>query len=140
MTTYYALAAKATAALQESCGEQGLLDPRIIDELLMMGANINAFNDEGFTPLMIAAKTGAAHKVDYLLSCGACPQVARAEDGVTAMALAADHGHPHIARDLMRAVTYLRRQFDDAAQKLHGTAVELRVASRRPTVQLRVVR
>lgn len=140
MIPNYALADKATAALQESCGEQGLLDPRIIDELLLMGANINAFDAEGFTPLMIAAKTGAAHKVDYLLSCGACPQVARTQDGVTAMALAADHGHPHIARELVRAVTYLRRQFDDAAQKLHNTATELRVSSRRPSVQLRIVR
>lgn len=140
MTTYYALASKATAALHESCGDNGLLDTRIINELLMMGANINAFDANGYTPLMIAAKAGSADKVDYLLSCGACPRVSRPHDGITAMALAADHGHAHIARDLMRAVTYLRRQFDDAAEKLHTAATEMRVASRRPTVQLRIVR
>ncbi len=140
MIPNYALADKATAALQESCGDNGLLDPRIINELLMMGANINAFDADGYTPLMIAAKSGSADKVNYLLSCGACPQVARDHDGITAMSLAADHGHAHIARELVRAVTYLRRQFDDAAKKLHDNAVELRVSSRRPSVQLRIVR
>ena len=108
MKPYYPFADKATAALHEACGASGLFDDRLINELLSMGANINAMCDEGFTPLMRAAFHGAAEKVDHLLACGAVNSAAHADSGSKAMALAADNGHPHVARKLMRAVTAVR--------------------------------
>ena len=135
MTYHPTLAAKATAALQEACGANGLLDTRSINELLLMGANINARDTNGNTPLMLAAKRGAADKVDYLLSCGACPRIAREYDGATAISLAADHGHAQVARKLIRADFHLRGRFAAATQ-----TSEIHIASRRPSVQLRIVR
>lgn len=135
MTYNHILAAKATAALQEACSANGLLDTRNMNELLMMGANINAHDNNGNTPLMVAAAKGAADKVDYLLSCGACPRITRAQDGATAVSLAADHGHAHVARKLIRADFNLRGKFNTINQ-----TSEIRISSRRPSVSIRIVR
>lgn len=122
MIPNYTLAAKATAALHESCGVNAVLDTRIINELLMMGANINAFDANGNTPLMIAAMNGAADKVDYLITCGACAGVRRNHDGANAQGLAVDSGHAHIARLLMRAPVYYAPRFNAVAGTDHAPA------------------
>lgn len=134
------LADKATSALQESCSLYGMLDTRIINELLLMGADINAFDARGYTPLMIAASIGATDKVDYLIACGACPGVRRREDGASAQALAAENGHAHIARRLMRApVRYvLHFNIASAHQPAPTAQRSARTASRRAS--LRIVR
>ncbi len=130
------LADKATSALQESCSLYGMLDTRIINELLLMGADINAFDARGYTPLMIAASIGATDKVDYLIACGACPGVRRREDGANAQALAAANGHAHIARRLMRAPVRHALHFNIASA--HQPQRAAKTASRRNS--LRIVR
>ncbi len=129
------LAKKATTALQWSCGINGLLDPRIILELQLMGADINAFDKHGYTPLMIAARLGHADKVEHLISCGACPGVERNEDGLTAQALAVDHGHADIARRLMRARSYLTARFDAAQRPAIAGHAPVK-AARQPALSL----
>lgn len=103
MQTNYDLSNSATSALLETCGASMGTDERFIDELLMMGANINARCQQGNTPLMLAASAGDAFKVAALVDRGANLHETRAECGRTALQMAAEQGHAHAARTLMRA-------------------------------------
>jgi uncharacterized protein len=64
--------------------------------LLDRGADPNARQQVGYTPLMGAAGSGRDALVDLLLARGADP-TAVAEDGKTAAAVARDHGHTVLA-------------------------------------------
>jgi ankyrin repeat protein len=140
MSPASSLQSVATAALQEACGERTPVDHRFFNELLLMGADINASCQRGDTPLMRAAQSGALDKVEYLIAAGADIARQRAHDGLTAEAVAHRHGHVHIASTLNQAGTYLRRQFAKARLRLlpgHGMAVTGAV---RDAVHLRPVR
>jgi hypothetical protein len=71
--------------------------------LLGAGADANARQQGGFTPLHAAAQNGHARLADLLLACGADADAAT-EDGRTAAQLAEEHGHAGVAARL-RGVT-----------------------------------
>ena len=66
------------------------------------GANANARDGKGWTPLMRAADNGRTLLVPPLLKAGADPNI-RASDGATALFIAAVHGHYEIISSLMKA-------------------------------------
>jgi len=69
--------------------------------LLDHGADPNARQQVGYTPLMGAAGSGRNDLVDLLLEHGADPSLT-AEDGKTAAGVAREHGHTGIAAGLER--------------------------------------
>jgi len=56
------------------------------------GADVNARQRDGFTPLHEAAQNGDGELVEYLLARGADP-AAKLDDGRAVADLARDHGH-----------------------------------------------
>ena len=66
------------------------------------GANANARDGKGWTPLMRAADNGRTLLVPPLLKAGADPNI-RASDGATALFIAAVHGHYEIISSLMKS-------------------------------------
>ena len=72
--------------------------------LLEEGADPNARQQAGYTPLMGAAGAGRDDLVNLLLARGADP-AAVSEDGKTAAALAREHGHEALAVRLAPQIT-----------------------------------
>ncbi len=77
--------------------------------LVKKGADVQAVNNDGHTPLMIAALMGAYDTVHLLLDKGAAPDAAD-RDGHTAAILARDNGYPHLAEKLFEATTAYRER------------------------------
>ena len=71
----------------------------IVKLRVSQGADVNAGNRTGNTPLHWAAMFGKTDTVKYLLDSGADPD-AKNEDGHTPCALAGSHGHESLARFL----------------------------------------
>ena len=71
----------------------------IVRMLLEAGADPNARQHVGYTPLMGAAGNGSDEMVDLLLKHGADPSLV-SEDGKTAAGIAREHGHGAIAERL----------------------------------------
>ena len=69
---------------------------------LAKGADVNARDDKGWTPLMHAADKGYSLMMPFLLEAGADPNL-RLPDGATALFIAVVHGHLEIAAALLRA-------------------------------------
>jgi hypothetical protein len=69
--------------------------------LLSHGADVNALDEAGWSPLMYAMGGGHADVVQLLLEAGADVNIT-AVDGATAIQLAQDNGHNHIV-ELLRA-------------------------------------
>lgn len=67
--------------------------------LVQAGADVNATQQDGFTPLMGAAQNGDVELVEFLLLHGADTQ-AVTHDGRTAASLALEEGHSHLATRL----------------------------------------
>ena len=67
--------------------------------LLTAGADVNAVQRDGYTPLHAAAQHGDDELVELFLSAGADP-AARIADGSTPADLAEAAGHPDVARRL----------------------------------------
>ena len=67
--------------------------------LLERGADVNARQQVGYTPLMGAASGGREDLADMLLRNGADPS-ALSEDGKTAADIAREHGHEALAARL----------------------------------------
>jgi ankyrin repeat protein len=74
----------------------------IVKSLLAHGADVNARQQGGYTPLQEAAANGYMEIARLLLEHGADPAAAN-DDGATALKLAQDKGHVEIA-ELLRAV------------------------------------
>ena len=74
----------------------------LIADLLERGASPDVVDQQGTTPLIYAANSGATAAADVLLQGGADPDLA-AEDGVNALMYAAQHGYLEIVRRLLAA-------------------------------------
>ena len=73
------------------------LAPRLAEPLLTAGADVNARQEGGFTPLHEAAYNGNLDLIELLLSRGA-DATARTDEGDTPAGLARKQGHHHGAR------------------------------------------
>ncbi|WP_141331087.1 ankyrin repeat domain-containing protein [Myxococcus sp. AB025B] len=72
-------------------------DSRSLSAQLAAGADPNPFDDEGLTPLMVAAREGRAELVALLLEAGGDPILTNAL-GETALVLAATYGNTDSVR------------------------------------------
>lgn len=73
--------------------------PEFLKLLVDLGANINARDNTGDTPLSLAAKRGDLASIRYLLSCGA-DRTSKNNDGKTALDHALRLGHAEAAKIL----------------------------------------
>ncbi|CAI8027105.1 Ankyrin homolog, partial [Geodia barretti] len=89
-----------TTPLIVACGTKGSY--KIACLLLEEGADPNLGNDEGWTPLMGAAKSGHYRTVGVLLEGGAHPDI-HTPKGWTALMEAVDKGHGDIALRIIEA-------------------------------------
>ena len=98
---------------------------------LAHGADANARDAKGWTPLMHAADMGRSLLVPMLLKAAADPNI-RASDGATALFIAAVHGHSEIIAELMEVGTDISvsgpkgRTAVDVAQAKYGDAERAR--------------
>ena len=82
-----------------------------LQKFLTDGVNINALDDKGFTPLMIAAENGQISNVAFLIKKGADVNF-KSKDNYTALILAAVSGNKEIIEILLNNGA---RQFDQTA-------------------------
>jgi hypothetical protein len=75
---------------------------QILERLLKAGANVNARDEKGFTPIIVAAQSGLDNAVQTLLAHNADPNL-RTATGNTALILAVDQGHAGSAAKLIAA-------------------------------------
>jgi ankyrin repeat protein len=71
----------------------------VVALLLERGADPNARQQVGYTPLMGAASAGRTDMVQALIAAGADPSLVN-DEGKTAADIAAEHGHQAIAAQL----------------------------------------
>ncbi|KAA0173677.1 hypothetical protein FNF27_04827 [Cafeteria roenbergensis] len=121
------LAAVMQGAPGEAAGEDGGSagqgegpppGPAMLWLLLRSGAYPDAKDDDGMTPLLLAAKHGRAGAAAALLACGAYAG-ASTRRGATALHLAAQHGHIATIRLLVRHDAergQLKRRLDSAGR------------------------
>ncbi len=83
----------------EKAGKDGEAEVVVAERLLSAGANANARDSDGYTPLMTAARCGAARFLTPLLRNGADPKI-RNRDGEDAESIAALRGALHIVERL----------------------------------------
>ena len=82
-------------ALHSAVADGG--DPRIAKALVAAGADVNAKQRHGWTPLHGAAQSGDRELVELLLARGADPD-AKHQEGKTALDLARENGHTEVVR------------------------------------------
>jgi ankyrin repeat protein len=70
---------------------------------LLLGANVNAANQDGDTALILAAANGRTNIVSVLIAAGADVKAAN-QDGNTALTLATREGHDETAFRLLDAM------------------------------------
>jgi hypothetical protein len=77
---------------------------QILIEDLRVREWIDIENDEGSTPLMIAASQGHLEIVTKLVSLGAKPSKSRTIDGKNSFHLAKESGHEHVSKFILESV------------------------------------
>lgn len=89
---------RGNASILVNASEEGAL--AVVRQLKEAGANVNAADENGHTPLMAAAEEGQEQVVEYLLSVGAEVN-AKTKEGWTALLLAAQENQPDVIRLLL---------------------------------------
>jgi ankyrin repeat protein len=86
-----------------TCAEKGHLD--VARDLIEAGADVNAKDNNGFTPLCFCAKKGHLDVARALIEAGADvnAKVDNGDNGVTPLYVCAQEGHPEVARALIKA-------------------------------------
>lgn len=102
----------AVLLLAAACGrtslDQRLLrvatqgDRKKVNELLAKGANVDALDDDGWTPLLWAAAHGNEDTVGALLDAGANPQAVTRRERQGALTLAAKWNRVEVVQSLLR--------------------------------------
>lgn len=98
------------------------IDYTSINVLLAEGMNVNIVNQEGDSPLMVAAKVGNLRILDIILSHN--PDInARNQEGKTALMIAAESGQSQVVEKLLahKADPTLKDNSDNTALKLAST-------------------
>jgi len=94
---------------------------RCIEALLSTpGQEMNGFNANKFTPLMLAAAHGKASQAQALLTSGAKADVGSPATGDTALHLAAGHGHPDCLQVAINCGANLNVTNNDLDTPLHS--------------------
>ena len=117
-----------TALLRKHCGKTGeestaLIDAaadgniEVVKQLLAAGANVNAKNKWGGTPLHWAARGGHKEIVELLIAKGANVNAKNDEDG-TPLHLAADRGHTEVVELLITAGADVNAKDDEGETPL----------------------
>jgi len=75
----------------------------MIEKLLMAGANINALNDEGWTPLALAARDGHIEAAGLLIEKGADMKLSGKDDGYCPLLAAIRSGKTRMVEYLLKA-------------------------------------
>lgn len=75
-------------------------DREAVKSQLAAGADPNPFDDEGRTPIMVAARNGRADLVRLLLEAGADPELTDSI-GESPLIMAAAHGHAEVCKLLL---------------------------------------
>jgi ankyrin repeat protein len=77
--------------------------PDIVQLLLKAGADKDATNNLGYTPLIVAAENGSARVVKLLLDAGADIEATERNNGYNALTLAAEYGYVDVVKLLLDA-------------------------------------
>ena len=137
------------------CGDDTVLHLALIHErtgelakmLIESGANPEATNSHGFTPLMYAARYRNRHVLRLLIEKGVTLD-AKDKDGFTALKWAELNGYPEIIKALTKALALQQQQAEEKAAcsteqtritSLHDTAATRQevLKKRRPKVTLK---
>lgn len=106
----------------------GIDDCRVATLLLDGGADVNAQNDNGWTPLMLAtlARNGSAAHVALLLDRGADLTI-RNSEGKTAEEIAKSIGRPEIAAEFDQYRVRAARKAQEASEARNAREVQAQV-------------
>ena len=102
-----------------TCAEKGHLD--VARDLIEAGADVNAKDNDGFTPLSICAEKGHLDVARDLIWAGADVN-AKDNDGMTPLYMCALGGHLEVARALIEAGADVNAKKDNGVTPLHMCA------------------
>ena len=121
------IAVTAPGLAQVDCAEwtdfgvYGTADSGFVERCLQGGADPNARNLIGYTPLHLASQSGTVEMVAALLAAGADPN-ARQVSGDTPLHFASFYGRVEIVRALLGAGAEVDARTDNGRTPLHGAA------------------
>ncbi len=96
--------------------------PQAAQTLFEFGANPNAKDNNGDTPLHLVSKSGATDMIDVLLDAGANINEKSAQESMTPLHLAFAAGRPEFARVLIAKGANLRVKDSDGCTPIHTAA------------------
>ena len=110
-------------ALQTVIGAVRENDVVLLEQLIKDGADVNAPDEDGNVPIIVAATRGRADIVQILLDAGADPN-ARGPTGIIALHVAAFFGHTEVVQLLLLQDTNVDERDDEGFTALHLASQE----------------